>query len=1010
MAENMADKRIKDLTNTATEADLVSGNYFALDGSAGTKKLNSTTLLTKTAQNALNQSEIKQLEVLNDGLPYLTKDEAVAVTQQYINKTTHEPATSSSWRLYKFTGDCLNRIKATLYAYSGGYELVACYSSTSVFNSTTYLGGVVENGNGPFNIAFYAPEGTKCVLVANRDATSTVGVSIEISDTDINSKLSSIENGIDGIKDWGANDINAAIQVDKKYFNSLNSYVPSNSWRTYIFDATNVNNVKAKVISIDASIKAIVFLSNTDLASPSVISSISFGTSGTQVIKSASVPSGCKLICICNRYDSNPDAETWIYTNSVMDLIPTQEVKDLQTRMTKEENFSSDVLAFMSKDLNNVDYIVNKMFDGSAFLDRSFWKAFVFNAEGIKNVFAKLISNTASLGAIVFLRNEDLSNPDVISYVRFDVQDDYAHLTAAVPNGCKTIVLCNRTDSGNDPAAYLQAANVYDVVNSSLFCGSFNFGETDYSMNFGNVEGVAEHFKMAMVKNGEVKYFLDQTNINKDINGNFDSVLDGTDGDMLIVNDVPIYTISCKGKNYSLRLFSLAPFTYDGAPCRKIDCRGDAPSFCFVDNINENEHLDDHETMLGSGKTHFVRNSSNVAYYSPMHNLVGKYVPTEVGGVISYSYDSDKEFRVNGGKYLPSVYLNQNTAENAATNKNVNDVVYTNKDVLSLDNVLGLVEAEAKTNYINSDDLFGNGFCSAQTTTPDESLFTNGTKAINGVRFKDAGDNWVYCILKDKPFNDNTEYLFGMLTDWNAPWEIMEQHLALSYAKTNNIAVNTWFVFNENEYKYINAGSLKGLADGVMTAVLFKKFKTKLGSGVTYQGNSVAGNDIEFVIISSVYRGWILDVSPHIWITGFNVVCSDDNNYKMFVCLDWRKYLMDKNYTEIDEGKIYDFEKCYTKYGSFNSSSSFNFEKNCSNFSLSVPSVMGGTQTTNQCGCIETDGKVATSGKRVVTGVKLGYGPFSEHLSRNHIYCWHPRTYVVAKAGYSSFVCQNVKV
>ena len=32
----MAFKRIKDLTNTAAESDLVSGNYFALDGSAGT--------------------------------------------------------------------------------------------------------------------------------------------------------------------------------------------------------------------------------------------------------------------------------------------------------------------------------------------------------------------------------------------------------------------------------------------------------------------------------------------------------------------------------------------------------------------------------------------------------------------------------------------------------------------------------------------------------------------------------------------------------------------------------------------------------------------------------------------------------------------------------------------------------------------------------------------------------------------------------------------------------------
>lgn len=49
----MADKRIKDLTNTAAESDIASGNYFALDGSAGTKKLDSTTLLTKTAQNAL---------------------------------------------------------------------------------------------------------------------------------------------------------------------------------------------------------------------------------------------------------------------------------------------------------------------------------------------------------------------------------------------------------------------------------------------------------------------------------------------------------------------------------------------------------------------------------------------------------------------------------------------------------------------------------------------------------------------------------------------------------------------------------------------------------------------------------------------------------------------------------------------------------------------------------------------------------------------------------------------
>ena len=51
--EQFGTNKIKDLTNTATESDIASGNYFALDGGAGTKKLNSTTLLTKTAQNAL---------------------------------------------------------------------------------------------------------------------------------------------------------------------------------------------------------------------------------------------------------------------------------------------------------------------------------------------------------------------------------------------------------------------------------------------------------------------------------------------------------------------------------------------------------------------------------------------------------------------------------------------------------------------------------------------------------------------------------------------------------------------------------------------------------------------------------------------------------------------------------------------------------------------------------------------------------------------------------------------
>ena len=83
----MADKRIKDLTNTAAESDIASGNYFALDGSAGTKKLNSTTLLTKTAQNAL-AGNVAPAFVPNEtnavaGMPYVYGGQLYVAKENY---------------------------------------------------------------------------------------------------------------------------------------------------------------------------------------------------------------------------------------------------------------------------------------------------------------------------------------------------------------------------------------------------------------------------------------------------------------------------------------------------------------------------------------------------------------------------------------------------------------------------------------------------------------------------------------------------------------------------------------------------------------------------------------------------------------------------------------------------------------------------------------------------------------------------------------------------------------
>ena len=165
-----------------------------------------------------------------------------------------------------------------------------------------------------------------------------------------------------------------------------------------------------------------------------------------------------------------------------------------------------------------------------------------------------------------------------------------------------------------------------------------------------------------------------------------------------------------------------------------------------------------------------------------------------------------------------------------------------------------MMQAEFGTKDLDSLNIYGRPF--SNYGTPTETLFTKGTDSLDGVRFKDENNNWVYCTLGAAPFNNNT-YLFDMLTNWKSPWEIMEQHLVASYAHRNNIPENTWFVYNDNEYKYKNVGTVREAHNNNLTCVIFKKFKSKIGAGITYNGNDLEGHDIEYVIHSGLYRGYV---------------------------------------------------------------------------------------------------------------------------------------------------------
>ena len=1042
--------RINDLGNTAT--DFASDDYIAIDGTTnGSRKLKHNSLKNVIAQHVIATDVVEEYDPTRDSAhPYsygdiaskdgkiyffktshygawdssvvfeislqsyivkcsATKNKIVndGTTQQYINPDG-SLTISASWNCYKFIVDSGSVFYRGWNSVSGNLA-VAFYDSETP-SAASCIGKVEYEETGIWQSGSLAiPSGTKCVLVSSRtadgrtDNEADVGANIENIEKFVkstNERFDSIELSLN---------INDAISVDAFYY-SGSDFVASPAWKRFTFDCfENYFKIKVKAATNTASFGEVVYLDS----SKAVLSYETFGSSGV-ASKTLQPPSGCRYICLCNRTADLANPEFFAYSENMREsFMPVMKAK-----ITDVESMVNDVNErFLSLSLDSALFTDNIYYNGTNPTFSTSWDRYVFVNNGFSKIKVKAATNTASFSEIVFCSNENL---DIISNITFG-STGTIEKEVSVPTGCKYIVICNRNASLANPEFYAFSAdlqNVFTTIKNTgvNFAGSIKFKAPNvsnrvvYKIQVGNIEEIAKHFKMALVKDGVVKYFVNGTNILKDENGFFDSVLDGTDGDLLIVNDVPIYFITGYAGDAAVRLFSLVPFEYGGVQARKIETRGEAPSLCFVDNINDSNY-NDHETNLGTGKSHYTRNSSNVAYFAPMSGIVGKYVPTEIGGVISYSYDSSKAF-VESGTFRPSVWLNQNTAERAATNKDANGAEYTNLDLLSLEIVLALAETECGTNYINNFTLFGNGFASPvhDGVSLNEAVFTNGTNAINGVRFKDSSDNWVYAKLNAKPFN-NDKYLFEMLTDWNTPWEIMEQHLALSYAKENSIDVNTWFVFNGNEYKYLNVGTLKGIADGVMTAVLFKKFRSKIDSGITYNGVSVAGNDIEFVIISSVYRGWILDVSPHRWVTGLNVTIDDSNKYRFFATFNHKKYIMDQDYTEIDESAVYDFEKQYNFVTEItDSATSIFFSKYTKENSVYLMTEGGATLNSYECGVVETDKKKANAGKKVVTGVKLGYGAFSEQISRNFLFLYHSRTYVVAKAGYSSFVCQNVKV
>ena len=510
-------------------------------------------------------------------------------------------------------------------------------------------------------------------------------------------------------------------------------------------------------------------------------------------------------------------------------------------------------------------------------------------------------------------------------------------------------------------------------------------------------ESVFDCYKPCLVGNnftgegtcGKILHILNPLDWHKDENGNA-VVLDGSMGEVLICNTETLYAIvghvSVDNVDYDVFLYSRIPFEWNGHRAEELPPTGLSPHYCV-------SHTDsDNVTRM-----HSVLNMEWDGSYQAQVDCVGKFVATDDGeGNIVETYDADAKI-IGDAKGKSSTGISLPNGEQYAMNindDNTKTIPYFNSHVDAVEkHHVGLMFAESGTFYLHAATKMGSGFCANVQATTAARWAEDNSEASNGFRYiKHDGTTWGYY-----PLSSNANFGLGttgdslykacMLNLWRSPWNIFEQQRVLMYAVANHIEELTWFAFEGNIYKYRSVDGLKGLADGVMTGVVWKKLASKLKDGAVEPSteNAVGGNRCEWLISSAVYRGVITDVSPSWWTSGLWMTqWGTDNRYEGWLCRDQSKMLKSSNSNTIDDSTLLPQEQSddYIKLPTLTYGNGY--RKNYAQtlfWSDRIASMSGASIGTYIGAYAYLNGTRPAEGKKVARGCRRGANATSPYLS-----------------------------
>lgn len=491
---------------------------------------------------------------------------------------------------------------------------------------------------------------------------------------------------------------------------------------------------------------------------------------------------------------------------------------------------------------------------------------------------------------------------------------------------------------------------------------------------------------------GKILHVLQKLDYGHDIYGNVRKI-DGSEGDVLIVNIEPYYRIigkhTIQGTEYDVFLMSRSPFTWQGIEAERVEKFGWSPDYAVS-----------HTDTDGVVRMHSVFNSEWAGSYTEPYGVVGKFFFSQDPdtGDITETYDETATL-LGGNGGLHSTDISLYDGEQRAMNHNPDTtkmVPFANQTAAGAENFFSLMLTEGGTFDAHNAALMGSGFCANDTANAAGDWEESGSGAKNGVRVVDMNGAFKYYGL-----NGNIKFLTNassavhagaLINSYRNPWHIMEAHRAVCYAIQNGVHELEWFVFDGNKYKWRSIEGFAGPAQGEMTCVVWKMFATKAGANAvdpTDNTTSIAGNRVEILVSTALLHGMLTQVSPAWNTTGMIMTEDASGNYECYMERDQSLLIKSEN-GEIDATSQFHFEQLYKHVLSVTNSSSY--AKNYNNDALMLPD----TNANKAGGSLHTyvgkynyfTGSVASAGKKLVRGFRRGSNATSSYLSPLFVYAY----------------------